>query len=152
MRRMSWVPKWRDRLISVESDEKKAQRESLHTRLEGLRKKQVSLVHKIQDHEEGYERIALNASRMRMPNQNGSGRRKYLADASVDYKREISLRPSDRQLYARMYSSVDNFTWKVRTQGFIESICKHDLDGLGNSQERYRKYGLCFHLLAECKR
>jgi hypothetical protein len=112
---MSWCLKWRDRLVSKESEEKKAQRHELHGRLDHLRKKQTSLVNKIHQCKEEYDRIALNASRTRMPNQNGSGRRKFLETAAVDYNTQKALRPSDRQLYARMYSSVANFTWKVST-------------------------------------
>jgi hypothetical protein len=123
---MSWVPKWRDRLVMTESQEKKAQRESLHTRLENLRKKQTLLVHKIQDSQEDYERIAEHAARTRLPNQNGSGRRKFLETAAVEQKAQKALRPSDRQLYARMYSSVANFIWKVRPS-FVLCYIRHVL-------------------------
>mmetsp|Transcript_24238 Transcript_24238/g.46997 ORF Transcript_24238/g.46997 Transcript_24238/m.46997 type:complete len:237 (+) Transcript_24238:70-780(+) len=110
---MSWIPRWRDRVIRAESDTKKAQRDQLGKKVENLQKKQLKLTHVIQHNEEEYQRLVKEASMRRAPTQNGSARRAYLDSVSTEHGFQKSLRPPDRMIFSRMYSKVDDYTWQL---------------------------------------
>lgn len=110
---MSWVPRWRTRVISAETGEKKEARERHYARLNGENRKQLALVKKIDQHKAAYDKLVLEASLRRAPTQNGSARKAFLDMAKAEHDSQFALRPPDRQLFSRFYTTVDQSVWKM---------------------------------------
>eukprot|EP00802_Teleaulax_amphioxeia_P022646 Tamp_23116.p1 GENE.Tamp_23116~~Tamp_23116.p1 ORF type:complete len:235 (+),score=29.97 Tamp_23116:341-1045(+) len=110
---MAWVPKWRERVMMTENLERTQERAKGTSRIEELKRKQLKLTHKIQWHEEEYDRAVREASLRRAPTQNGSDRRRFTSNAQAEHKSELALRPPDRQIFSRMYSKVDRDCWRL---------------------------------------
>ena len=127
---VTWVEPWRQRLVQNENKFCQEQRCILRKSISVLEKKKLRLTKAIQRqavervliydsliiprcrHEESYDAYVKEASLRNAPNQNGSNRTKFLNFASREHKSEIELRPSDRQIFSRFYSKVDENFWR----------------------------------------